>query len=318
MVSLRFKRIKIKENYITIIRRLVQITTFFIINYVILETIFSINLKGLENFMSILPILNSPRNPLSKGAGFLEYLFYAFGQGIFPLMLIGILILVLLLTNRSFCGWVCPIGTVQDVCAAFPLKKKRVSQKTHKTFLNIKYGFIILLVIVMVPLGISKTANQYFYLKFKLQLGDFAEKPVGFFSMSEFLFVYFPRFIIDAYTSFMTGGAFYDLGGIVIFLFYFIIMVLSFWYPRIYCRYFCPFGAVAASITDYSFLKLARNPVKCVGRSECGICEKVCPKQVRILDEPFEFFTGNGECNFCLKCLEKCPYDAVYIKFGNV
>jgi len=90
------------------------------------------------------------------------------------------------------------------------------------------------------------------------------------------------------------------------------------WYPRIYCRYICPFAAVSSAITDYAFLKLSRNPVKCVGRSECGICEDICPKQIRILDEPFEFFTGKGECNFCLECKEKCPHDAILIKFGNI
>jgi ferredoxin len=69
----------------------------------------------------------------------------------------------------------------------------------------------------------------------------------------------------------------------------------------------------------FSFLKFKRNPVKCVGRRECGECESVCPLQIRILDEPFEGFTGNGECNLCGKCKEVCnklPYDAINLKFG--
>ena len=109
-----------------------------------------------------------------------------------------------------------------------------------------------------------------------------------------------------------------EFGGWIILIFYSLIIVLSFWYPRIYCRYICPFAAISSAVTEYSFLKLARNPVKCVGRSECGICEDVCPKQIRILDEPFEFFTGKGECNLCLECKEKCPHNAILIKFGNV
>ena len=56
----------------------------------------------------------------------------------------------------------------------------------------------------------------------------------------------------------------------------------------------CPFGAIAAAVSDYSFLKLTRSPVRCVGRADCGICERVCPKQVRVLDEPYEFFTGKA------------------------
>ena len=313
MVLLRF-RLNLKQHSITLVRRVIQITTFLLINYVILETIFGINLNAFEGLVKVLPILNSPRNPLSTGAGILEYIFYSIGQGFFPIMLIGIFMLVILFTNRSFCGWVCPIGTIQDACAAIPVKKRALKTSTHKLFLKIKYVFIIILILLIVPLGITKTANQLFYVDFKEQLGAFGDKPIGYFSMSEFIFYYFIQFMIN-WTNFIALG---NWGAIIIFVFYFLILVLSIWYPRIYCRYFCPFAALSSVVSDYSFLKLSRNPVKCVGRTECGICEKVCPKQIRILDEPFEFYTGNGECNFCLKCKEQCPYEAILIKFGNV
>ena len=313
MVLLKL-RIQLKDHKIILARRIVQIITFLIINYIIIETIFTINLKGFEDLIKVLPILNSPRNPLSQGAGILEYIFYSIGNGFFPLLLISVLILFILFTNRSFCGWVCPIGTIQDACAAIPTKKKTFKTKTHKSLLNFKYDFIIILIIFIVPLGLTKNVNQLFYLEFKTQLGEFGNKPIGYFSMSEFIFSYFTEFITDWSTIFNSG----NWGAIFIFLFYLIILTLSIWYPRMYCRYFCPFAAVSAAVADYSFLKLSRNPVRCVGRSECGICEKVCPKQIRILDEPFEFFTGNGECNICLTCKEKCPYNAIFIKFGNV
>jgi polyferredoxin len=313
VVLLRF-RLNLKEHSITLVRRVVQIIAFLLINYVILETIFGINLNAFEGLVKVLPILNSPRNPLSTGAGILEYIFYSIGQGFFPIMLIGIFILVILFTNRSFCGWVCPIGTIQDALAYIPVKKRALKMNTHRFFLKIKYVFIIILIIFIVPLGITSTANQLFYVDFKKQLGAFADKPIGYFSMSEFIFYYFIHFI-NNWTTFIALG---DWGAILIFTFYFLILILSIWYPRIYCRYFCPFAALSSVVSNYSFLKPSRNPVKCVGRTECGICEKVCPKQIRILDEPFEFFTGNGECNFCLKCKEKCPYEAIIIKFGNV
>ncbi|MHA1107111.1 MAG: hypothetical protein ACTSPN_15570, partial [Promethearchaeota archaeon] len=58
-------RIKLKDHKIILARRLVQIITFLLINYVIIETIFTINLKGFEGLIKVLPILNSPRNPVS-------------------------------------------------------------------------------------------------------------------------------------------------------------------------------------------------------------------------------------------------------------
>ncbi|MFX1497426.1 MAG: 4Fe-4S binding protein [Promethearchaeota archaeon] len=312
-----FRNFKIKDHLTTIIRRIVQIVAFLLVNYIILEFIFSINLLGLEGITKVLPILNSPRNPLSEGAGFMEYIFYSMANGIFPFLLIGIFLLILLFTNRFFCGWICPIGSIEDLCAAVPVKKKPIKPRTHKLLLNAKYGIIILLVILIVPLGITKVTNFVAYEDFRDQLGLFAQKPIGFFSLSEFIFVFFPKIVSEI---FLTGGLqplFANFGGFIIFIYYIIIIVLSTRYPRFYCRYFCPFAAVASAVTDFSFLKLSRNPVRCVGRSECGECERVCPKQIRILDEPFEFFTGRGECNLCLKCKETCPYDAINLKLGT-
>jgi polyferredoxin len=246
----------------------------------------------------------------------LEIIFYSFTVGIFPLFLIGILILVILFTNRIFCGWICPIGTIQDACAAIPTKKRSFKINTHKSLLKIKYVFVILLIILVVPLGITYYFNYPLYLEFQASLGAFGTKPLSFFSLSEFIFVFFPDLIGQMIATSSIGPIFANLLIFLISIFYIAIIVLSIWYPRIYCRYFCPFGAVSSLISEYSFLKLSRSPVRCVGRAECGICEKECPKQIRILDEEFEFFTGNGECNMCMRCKEICPYKAIDIKIG--
>lgn len=297
-------------------RRVVQVIAFLLINYIFLELIFSINLLSLDSLIKVLPILNSPMNPISNGAGILEYIFFFITEGIFPLFLIAVLILVLIFTNRVFCGWVCPIGTFQDACAAIPTEKKRIKTSTHKSLLKIKYVIVIFIIIIIIPLGITKISNNIFYLDYRANLGDLGENPMGYFSLSEYIFVFFPNMIRDMILTGSLQPLFSNLLVFIIFIFYLVVIVLSVWYPRIYCRYICPFGAVASAVGEYSFLKLSRNPVKCVGRTECGICERVCPKQIRMLDEPFEFFTGKGECNFCLKCKELCPYDAISIKFG--
>ena len=286
------------------------------INYIILEVIFSINLLRLEGILKFLPVLNSPRNPISTGAGILEYIFFFLAEGIFPFLLLGILILIILFTNRFFCGWICPIGTIQDACAAVPTKKRTIKIDTHNSLLRIKYLIVIFMLIILLPLGISGLTNYSFYLQFKENLGDLSNKPLGYFSLSEYIFVFLPNMIKDIFTYGSLAPLFDTLLSFFIFFVYLILIILSIWYPRVYCRYFCPFGAVASTINEYSLLKLSRSPVRCVGRSDCGICEKVCPKQIRILDEPFEFFTGKGECNLCLKCKEDCPYKAITLKFG--
>lgn len=316
MVSLNLKDFKIKNHLTTIIRHFVQIVAFILINYIMLELIFSINLIGLEGLFKILPILNSPRNPISKGAGILEYAFFSITEGIIPIFLLGVFILIILFTNRFFCGWICPIGAIQDACAAIPTKKRTLKISTHNSLLKIKYAIIIFLIILLIPLGITYSTNISFYIDFRNNLGDFGDKPLSYFSLSEYIFVFFPDLVKEIFQNARLDPLFTNFLVFFISIFYLIIIVLSVWYPRVYCRYLCPFAALSSAISDYSFLKLSRSPVKCVGRTECGICEKVCPKQIRILDEPFEFFTGKGECNYCLKCKEACPYNAIDIKFG--
>ena len=119
---------KLRNQPITILRRIAQVVAFLLVNYIIIETIFTINLLSLDSFLKVLPILNSAKNPLSTGAGMLEYIFFFITDGIVPIFLIAVLIMILLFTNRIFCGWVCPIGAFQDACAAIPTKKKE-----HKT-----------------------------------------------------------------------------------------------------------------------------------------------------------------------------------------
>jgi polyferredoxin len=265
--------------------------------------------------------LNSPRNGLSRSSGIVEMIFYFLTIGIIPLLLIGILIMIIIFTNRIFCGWICPIGTIQDACAAIPTKKKtvRITREkliNHYSLLKVKYGIIILLLILVVPLAITATINWPLYLEYRANLGDFGDKPLSYFSLSEYIFVFFPNLIQQIIDTRSIAPIFSNFLIFTISIFYLALIILSIWYPRIYCRYFCPFGAVTSVISEYSLLKLSRSAVRCVGRADCGICEKVCPKQIRILDEPFEFFTGKGECNYCLKCKEACPYKAIDIKFG--
>lgn len=313
---MNFKNFKLKEHSTTIARRIVQISFFIIINYVAIEFIFKINLKSFESLVKILPILSSPKNPLSRGAGMMEYIFFSMAEGTFPLFLIALFILIILFSNRFCCGWICPIGTIQDGLSAIPTKNKnKINAHTHENLLKLKTFILILIIIILVPLMLTKLTNYEFYTEYKKNLGLFGQETVGYFSLSEYIFVFLPNMIKKIVEKAGLDPLFSDFWTFFIFVFYLAVIIISVWYPRAYCKYFCPFGAAASYIADYSFLKMTRSPVRCVGRADCGKCEQICPKKIRILDEPFEFFTGKGECDLCLKCKEVCPYDAIDINF---
>lgn len=320
----------LRKYQITIPRRIVQIISFLVINYTILDLLFfhTINFDILEGLTKALPVLNTPRNPLSRGAGFLEYFFFIIADGIFPFLVLGGLILVFLFFNRFFCGWICPIGAIQDGLCGFNKNKKQFKPEVHDYLIKAKYLIIVILLLFIVPLGFSKINDINFYFEYKENLGEMAQKPLGYFSLSEYIFVFIPNLFTEIWNegdlTLDPINPWIDFPGIsgqntltlFVFIFYIVILVLSVWYPRFYCKYLCPLGAVGAAVGQFSLLKLSRSPVKCVGRAECGICERECPKQIRILDEPFEFFTGKGECNLCMKCKEVCPHQAINIKLG--
>ncbi|MFX1239152.1 MAG: 4Fe-4S binding protein [Promethearchaeota archaeon] len=315
---IRFKKgFKLSEHSITIFRRIVQITAFILINYIILELIFSINLLLFNGLFKILPVLGSPNNSLTGGAGIVEYIYFAFAEGIIPIFLIGVLILIFLTSNRFFCGWICPVGTIQDACYAIPSKNKKSPKKeTHNKLLKIKFVPVILVFFILIPLFISNIYDPEFNANYRKSILMFAQNPLGFFSLSEFIFYTLPNVVGDVFEAGDLLPLFSNFASFILYVVFLAIIIGSVWYPRLYCRYFCPSGAIFSIVSKYSFLKLSRSPVKCVGRSECGKCEIVCPKQIRILDEPFEFYSGNGECNFCLKYKEVCSYKAINIRFG--
>jgi polyferredoxin len=316
MKEIKLNNFEFKEKKITIIRYIVQIISFLFFNYIIFELIFSINLKGFEAIVKVQPFLSSPRNSLTEGGGILEYILFSLTEGVFPLFLIGIFILLILITNRFFCGWLCPIGAIQDALSIIPTTEKTIKYSTHQKLLKIKYIIITFVVMITLSLWISKIANEEFFESYKQSVGLLGTKPLAFFSLSEFLFVFFPDILGNIFLTGSLAPIFSDFWSFFAFFLYIIIIILSVFYPRAYCRYICPVGGFCARISRYSFLKLSRNPVKCIGRQKCGVCEQVCPKQIKILDEPFEEFSGEGECNLCGKCLEECPHDAIKLKFG--
>ncbi|GAB4306787.1 MAG: hypothetical protein Kow0069_03890 [Promethearchaeota archaeon] len=298
---------------ITLARRLVQVASFLLVNYVVFEVLFSTSLYLLDPYFLVLPFLHTPRAGWSRGSGLFELFMYQVTQGTFPFLLFGVLILLGLFGGRVFCGWACPTGTLQDLFAKFPSKNRRMSIQRDRSTKKVKLVVLVLILLMFFPVGFltfNDTVQEY-----ALELGDLADRPVSLFSLSEFLFAFFPsrlRLFVDDPTS----NPFFSSGWVALRLLLFsILCVVSAYYPRFYCRVLCPYGAFISLFSEYSFVRLGRNPVKCPGRKECGECEKACPLQIRILDEPWEGFTGGGECVLCLKCKERCPHKAIEWRF---
>jgi ferredoxin-type protein NapH len=312
---------KKKFPLVSVIRKGVQITTFLLINYVIFESIFNIDLSIITNLHLPYPFIQTPRSFLfdgKGGAGLLEYILYGLGQGNFQFFLIGILMLISLILGKFTCGWLCPVGLMQDILYIFQRKdrRKKMPIAVDSSLKQVKKWILGILFVIMVFFGGMALFNPVQYVEWKNSIGTFIRRPMAGFSLSEFIFYTLPRMISLAIENLSFTAMFENGWTVFLFIFYLAIIAVSVFYPRFYCRTMCIYGAATSFVSKYSILKFSRNPVKCVGRRECGICETECPMQIRILDEPFEGFTGEGECNLCGKCAESCPYDAIDLKFN--
>ena len=66
---------------IAISRKVIQVISFFLINYTALELIFNADFSLLENLFRVLPFLHSAKSSWTVGAGLLEYSFYSISEG---------------------------------------------------------------------------------------------------------------------------------------------------------------------------------------------------------------------------------------------
>ncbi|MBA7525633.1 putative electron transport protein YccM [subsurface metagenome] len=213
----------------------------------------------------------------------------------------------------------CPTGFIQDLLYGLGGENKRFSLQVDQTLKKVKKVVLIVMIILIIPLSYFVVNNQITQTEdYKDFLGAIADNTLAPISLSEFLFVTFPEVVQSIFENVNLQALFSEgkAWSTILFIIYFIILVVTVFYPRAYCKYLCPYSAAISFSAKYSLVKLQRMPTRCPGRKECGVCEKVCPMQIRILDEDFSGFTGKGECTLCLDCLEKCPHDAIKFKFG--
>ncbi|HEX8987824.1 MAG TPA: 4Fe-4S binding protein [Rhodocyclaceae bacterium] len=205
----------------------------------------------------------------------------------------GIFFLWFIALNKGWCGFVCPLGTVQDWLTA--LRRRlgiRYSKYTHGQFAQLtKVKYVLLALTILIPLGIgggwwSRDLSPPFCLICPARMilpmfvGDFSQMTVDFSSR--------PALVMTA------------LGMMVTALF----VVGSFVKKRFFC-FLCPMSALHYLISKPALLKLKKVGEKC---TRCGDCYRVCDLEIKeIADEVAKENIMTDDCTLCLKCVASCP-----------
>ena len=179
-------------------------------------------------------------------------------------------VLATLLTGRVFCGWICPLGAVNEFVSAgsrkLGIKNIQLPYLIDKYLRYLKYAILLLVLYTTWKFG-TLTFRDY-----------------------------------DPWAAWMhlsAGWSEFGYGTAVLFT----TLFLGLFIQRFWCRYLCPLGAALALISKFSLVKVYRDKSPCIN---CGKCSMVCPVG---LTPDKDIVQRDGECIACGKCYSACPVD---------
>lgn len=197
-------------------------------------------------------------------------------------ILMGLVFILTLLFGPVFCGWVCPLGSVQEWIGKLGRKifKKRynhfIPSKVNVVLRYFRYIVLIWVVYVTARSGslMFSTVDPYSAL-------------FTFWSEEAAL----PSLIILGVT--LLGALFVE---------------------RPWCKYACPYGALLGLFNKIRIFKIRREPSTCIS---CNLCNRACPMNIDVANK--EKVT-DLQCISCFECTSEraCPVaDTVELKTAS-
>jgi polyferredoxin len=190
-------------------------------------------------------------------------------ESAFVLMAIGFVLAILF--GPVFCGWVCPLGTIQEWVAKWG---KKLFRRRYNHF---------------VPARIDNVLRYARYLV--LAWVVYVTATSGTLIFSE----YDPYFALFNFWSSEVA-----IGGLVILG---LMLVLSLFVERPWCKYACPYGAVLGITNLFRVFKIKRSELTCKADGACSI---MCPMNIPVDTVKT---VRDHQCISCLECTSEavCP-----------
>ena len=270
------------KNHLPSQRRLIQLYAALLHNAYLKGYITGDIFKGVSKSICM-PGLNCYSCPGAIGSCPLGTLQNSLAEGKHNYIL-GILGLFGLMLGRTICGFLCPMGLLQELLYKIKTPKLRKSMAT-KVLSYLKY-FLLAVMVIIIPIGFGVAPA---FCKFVCPAGIVG----GAFGLLAYPGnEYFVRLNILFTWKFLL---------VVIFA------VLCIFIFRFFCRFICPLGAIYGFFNRYSFLGITVVEDKC---TNCGLCVKACKMDIRKV--------GDHECINCGECISVCPTSAIEWKGSRV
>lgn len=198
-------------------------------------------------------------------------------------VLMGLVFFLAVLFGPVFCGWVCPLGTIQEWTGKLG---KKLFRKRYNHFVPKRIDRILRYLRYVVLLWVIYVTARSGSLIF----ADFDPYVALFTFWSEE--VALPAILILIGT-----------------------LVLSLFVERPWCKYLCPYGALLGLFNKIRLIPIRRNQDTCIS---CSKCDRVCPMNLSISDQET---VRDTQCISCFECTSQrqCPVpDALDVKAGGV
>lgn len=179
-----------------------------------------------------------------------------------------------LLAKKSFCSWLCPVGTLSE-------GGWKLGQRLFGRNLNLWRW-------LDVPLRGLKYLLLGFFVKILL-----IDMPVA--AVASFLKTPYWALSDIKMLHFFTDMSLMTLIVVTV------ITLLSLLIKNAWCRYLCPYGALLGLVSLLSPFKIRRDSGNC---TDCRACSRTCPAQISVHSKNRVF---NAECTGCLSCQDACP-----------
>lgn len=196
-----------------------------------------------------------------------------------PYYILGTLLLFGLFLGRVICGFLCPVGLIQELLHRIPSPKWKKGRIT-RVLSYCKYVVLALFVIAVPLFQYAPGFCKYIC-------------PAGTFEAG------FPLVFKNKFLRTMLGRLF----TIKVLLLVLILIGCVFCF-RAFCRFLCPLGAIYSFFHPVAVFGIRVDSTKC---THCNACVRCCPMDIRTV--------GDRECVHCGSCIDACPEQC--IRYGT-
>lgn len=197
-------------------------------------------------------------------------------------VLLGLILMLSILLGPVVCSYMCPLGSIQEWFGK--IGKKRFGKKYNH----------------FIPAKIDKYLRYLRYVSLILTV---------YLTTNSLKLIFLEVDPYYALFHFWTDEV--TVASLLVLL---LILIGALFVERPWCKYACPFGAVVGLSNFLRIFKLRRNEHTCIS---CGLCDNVCPMNIKVSDK---MIVADHQCIACNECTSDviCPVsDTLVLQAGH-